>query len=146
MAMARCFLQARRPRALFSQVYSKSLSYPLLICTYILKFLIQKIKFNKLDFLFISNWIFSGYIGSKNPVRNRQKTGIAKFKYRSTRCNSYNSYVVKPSLTMGQYIAAIYSSYFYHWVAESSDIRPLLNRAVGRSDNPKGPGVVIWWE
>ena len=41
---------------------------------------------------------------------------------------------------MGQYIAAIYSSYFYHWVAESSDIRPLLNRAVGRSDNPKGVG------
>ena len=55
------------------------------------------------------------------------------------------SYVVKPSLTMGQYIAAIYSSYFYHWVAESSDIRPLLNRAVGRSDNPRGGGRVVIW-
>ena len=78
MAMARCFLQARRPRALLAKSI-QSLSY------------------------------------------------------------SY-SYVVKPSLTMGQYIAAIYSSYFYHWVAESSDIRPLLSRAVGRSDNPRGEG------
>ena len=41
---------------------------------------------------------------------------------------------------MGQYIAAIYSSYFYHWVAESSDIRPFLNRAVERSNNPRGEG------
>ena len=41
---------------------------------------------------------------------------------------------------MGQYIPAIYSSYFYLWVAASSDIRPFLNRAVERSNNPRGEG------
>ena len=47
--------------------------YPLLICTWILKFLVWKIKLDELDFLFILNWIFPGYTDSKNQVQNRQK-------------------------------------------------------------------------
>ena len=45
----------------------------LLICTWILKFLVWKIKFDELDFLSISTWIFAGYTGSKNQVQTRKK-------------------------------------------------------------------------
>ena len=46
---------------------------PLSICTWILKFLIWKIEFDKLDFLSSSNLISAGYTVSKNQVQTRQK-------------------------------------------------------------------------
>ena len=42
---------------------------PLSICTWILKFLIWKIEFDKLDFLSSLNWNSAGYTGSKNQTR-----------------------------------------------------------------------------
>ena len=58
-----------------------NLSNPLLICTWFLKN--QVVKSSSTSWIFslqksISNLIFAGYTGSKNPVWNRQKIQFAK--------------------------------------------------------------------
>ena len=68
------FLQGSAVKPRFWKFFSVNYcSFPLLISTWFLKSLVWKIKFNELDFLYISNWIFAGYTGSKNQVRNRQQ-------------------------------------------------------------------------
>ena len=49
--------------------------FPLLICTWILKNQVGKLKFDELQ-KSISKWIFTGYTGSKNSVRNRLKIWV----------------------------------------------------------------------
>ena len=59
---------------------------PPLICTWFLKYLAWKIKFDELDFLWISKWIFAGYTGSKNQICRTWffKQHISKIKCKST--------------------------------------------------------------
>ena len=45
-------------------------TYPLLICTWFLKNQFWKIKFDKLDFQSISNWIFTACVACKNQFQN----------------------------------------------------------------------------
>ena len=60
----------------FSIRTKKIVSNTLSKCTWFLKYLVRELDL-LLNFLFISNWIFAGYTGSKNQDWNRQKV---KFK------------------------------------------------------------------
>ena len=74
-------------------------NYPLLLCTWFLKNRFGKIRFGKLDFLAISNYIFTACVACKNQFRNwflEAKNPVcrtwflqfdfSKIKYRLTGC------------------------------------------------------------
>ena len=82
----------------------------LINCNWILRFLVLKIEFDKLDFLSSLNWIFEGYTGSKNPVQTRPKIKLVKL----SKIPTLAVYLQFLPILVQRWF---YSTYLYHQVA-----------------------------
>ena len=103
---------------------------PVSICTWFWNLYFMKLIF-ELDFLSISNLIFTACVACKNPLRNRQKIKlnnqvrklqISKIKFRSARGMFISIYYRKLVIfSHAQYCIyqGIYSDIFSRWVRKS---------------------------